>query len=160
MKKASKTTAKANAKHAANAQWLGERAGERREAEARVKPVYATFAEYVAAHPDGERWRKWVEDGSLVPGYGGASCLPGDYYVVQIREWPVRARKPDGSLDYARRNENLGTEIWVTVNDGDDGFCSKRCADRAAALAEVEALKDLAPFYYGDLREFGYGDFN
>ena len=112
----------------------------KREQEARDKPCFDSFDEYIAFYPDGEKWRKWVGDGILIPTY--SSCLDGDFYVASIKQWN----------DY--RSKKL--EIWICINNGDDGMCKKLCESIEKANQEMENLKNLAPFCLGELKDFGY----
>jgi hypothetical protein len=113
------------------------------------RPSFGNFDDYAKLFPDGEYWRSWVtgthairkldlpyKHYALVPVMH--SCLPGDYACVHT-------------------SERQG-KTFVHVNDGDDFMFRKEVKDDQEAIAEIDNLKLLAPFGYGDLRLFGYVD--
>lgn len=114
------------------------------EQEAQAKQsVFDTFDDYVSDYPEGERWRHMVDAGEvLLATYEGQSCLEGDYYICWAYD---HKHYKTGMHDYG-----------VCVNNGDDGYMRKKCNSLREAQEELEQLKSLAPFYSGDLLEFGY----
>lgn len=127
----------------ATEKWFAEQEKLRVEREARAKPAYFnTFDEYVKVYQDGEHWRHRVDRGEkiLIATYEGQSCLDGDYYIA----WAF--------THYNTKEMTFG----VVVNNGDDGYVRLKCASLEEAKQELEKLKLLAPFFYGELIEFGY----
>ena len=116
--------------------------------------MFESFDLYVKAYPESESWRQFVGNGTLIPTYFGQSCVSGDYYVADIRQWPEFARLPNGSVDYSSKTGKI--ETWISVSDGDDFLIRKRVTDRPEAERELEALKLLFPFHLSELKEFGY----
>ena len=115
--------------------WTKEQERQQLEQEARNKPrFFNDFNEYAITYPEVEKLRRiYGSKECFVATYADQSCLPGDYYAVFINQWHE-----------------------VVVNDGDDGYVRKKCKDLQEAKLEVESLKKLAPFHYGELKEFGY----
>lgn len=98
---------------------------------------YPTFKDYVAAHPEGERYRTWLNRASFVQGDGPHGPLPGGYLYILIVPYP-------------------DSTYGVVVGDCDDGYTCRPCASREEAERAVEDLKLLSPFSISDLSEFGY----
>jgi hypothetical protein len=128
------------------------------------KAHYASFDEYVADHPEGERFRAWLTNvrvdkrGRPVRGYEvphsvelfrreeptGHNELPGGYLWATIVDW---------TTGYWQDNPQ---GFKVHVNDNDDGVVIKIVSTREEAEEEMANLRLLAPFEMGDLRLFGY----
>lgn len=124
--------------------WLAQEEKLRIEREAQAKPPYFnTFDEYVKVYQDGEHWRHMVaRDEVLIATYEGQSCLEGDYYIA----WAY------AHTHYKTKELDFG----VVVNNGDDGYVRLKCKTLEEAKQELDKLKLLAPFFYGDLLNFGY----
>ena len=108
------------------------------ERERQSRPIFDTFDDYVKAFPEAEKYRRWVENGILLPTYEGYCGMPGDYVTASIHNWK---------------------ESWfVIVNDCDDGSLRLTLKSRQDAEKEIGNLRLLAPFMMSELRDFGYHD--
>jgi len=112
-----------------------------------IRPCYSTFDEYVAANPEGERFRTWITSAGrrpagrllIVPGNGSHGPIPGGYV------W--------ATIDY--RSADLSV-TGVMVHDCDDGLMVKECGTLDEAAKELATLAELAPFNMYELKDFGY----
>lgn len=106
------------------------------------RPIYNSFDEYVAAHPEGETFRRWItNDGRrnviLLPTTPNTNGIPGDYLWACIIQYPSGTYK-------------------VGVYDCDDGEVEKEVDTLEEAQEWFEKLKLLAPFGLYEMRQFGY----
>lgn len=117
---------------------------------------YHSFDEYVAAYPDGERFRSWITRGTdrpehvfllFVPMDSWPSCpLPGGYL------WALGKKRHARLLELDPEE----TDYYVVVQDSDDGILRKELDTEAEVLEEMKNLEQMAPFCLCDLKEFGY----
>lgn len=124
------------------------------EQEAQQRQAFDTFDEYVKVFPEGEHFRNWVGNGILIPTYESGCTITGEYYTARIMEYPKDLYPAGKGLSY------LNGTVWIYLNDCDDGSCQKQCKDIEDAKQELEKLKLLAPFYYWNLKDYGYDNFN
>jgi hypothetical protein len=123
--------------------------------------VYLSFDDYVADHPDGESFRRWITNEGrrnvvLLPVQHPEyrNCLPGGYLWSAIICWPPIAAKPQTPN---RRAVLAQPERWIVwVNDNDDGCCCKQFSTEANAKAEMLNLQQMVPFDMPELFLFGY----
>lgn len=134
-----------------NHKWLEQQERERVEKEANQKPkFFNSFDEYVAAYPEGSRWKHMVEGGILLATYEHCTCLEGWYLIAKIQQ----CKRYDSST------KKLTDEIVtsVLVEDGDDFMLRKCVKNLEEAQEELNSLKDWAPFNPIDLYCFDYED--
>ena len=101
-----------------------------------VGPNFTSFDDYVAAYPDGEKFRNWLTRSKvalLVKGTGTHDPLPGGFL------WASVHHREDGT--------------FVVVHDDDDGAWEYRTDNPAH---ELENLKELAPLSPNLLMFVGY----
>jgi len=125
------------------------------------RPCYDDFDTYVAAHPEGEGFRRWLtEDGKmglvLVPCYSNFCGLPGDYYFAYIAREYRRATEEERQKGEERRKQVPSGLFFVHVNDCDDSGGNKFHLTLEQAREELANLKLLAPFTISELEAFGY----
>jgi hypothetical protein len=112
--------------------------------EANDIPYFASFNDYAANFPEGERFREWLTQGGrredilLIQGMGPNGSLPGGYIWAYVAE-PWR-----------------GQPWTIYVGDNDDGLMVKRFGNQQEAEQDLKDLSAFAPVNMGDLTEFGY----
>lgn len=112
----------------------------------RNKFVYDSAEEYLKAYPEYLEYKHMLAKAKSHSNYistdcvllkSDQSCLPDDYLICWISSWEK--------------------EKWhVRLNDGDDGYLCKIFDSRIKAENCIKELKDLAPFSWNEIKEFGF----
>lgn len=115
------------------------------------RPIFEDFESYANVHPEGRRYWHWTTNSGLrpvilLPADDETHCLPGRYY------WAYIARYPDNPLHKKRGR------WYIHVADCDDGEITHTYETEAEAREAFDNLRQLAPFYLYDLKEFGYNE--
>lgn len=121
---------------------------------------YHTFNAYVADHPEGENFRRWLtNDGRREPIIMKCddphhTTIPGGYLWAIVIHHPAREGKPPTKNRKAVKAVQEHWRIWV--NDVDDGYVVKEFPTEGEAVKEMNELGEMAPLNFGDLIKFGF----
>lgn len=120
--------------------------GSKIEGEFITKFVY-TMEEYVKAFPEAYFYKEVNPPGKtlIFQSLKYNSCMPGD--MIEVNYYPKYIHP---------KNPKWNRKSKISINDGDDGYVEKYFENEEEALADLETLKNLAPFLMNELIEFGY----